>query len=151
MTLMRAVTELAVGAGGVGSSSVGVEPWFIATLVVLTTAAIIFVVVVFTICFCRRRDLAMRPGKSTYRGPGSNSIYTHSYHTSTSCFDVSFICSYYHVYFLKYTSCSQSLICIDRLLCLLRYRYVIISSDAFRNLKMAGAVDMIFLNKDSNV
>jgi len=39
------------------SSTVGVEPWFTVTLVVLSTAAVVFAVVVFTVCFCRRRDL----------------------------------------------------------------------------------------------
>jgi len=33
-----------------------VEPWLMATLVVLTAAAIVFVVVVFALCLRRRRD-----------------------------------------------------------------------------------------------
>ena len=55
--------------GRVISSSVSVEPWFIATLVVLTSAALIFAVVIFTVCYCRRRDLQQRT-KSTYRSAG---------------------------------------------------------------------------------
>jgi len=55
---------------GRGGNS-GVEPWFIATVVVLTSAAIVFGLVMFIVCFCRRRTADLHPTKPTCRGsPG---------------------------------------------------------------------------------
>ena len=54
-------TELVAGATGGG-----VEPWFTATLVVLTSSLLIFAAVVFIVCFCRRRRL-----HATYRSTGA--------------------------------------------------------------------------------
>ena len=88
----RCVCVCVVGTGAVShdESSVGLEPWFISTLVILTSAVFIFALILFTVCFCRRRDL--HHSKSTYRSAGTLT-YTDllTYIVScTGCQEVSF-------------------------------------------------------------